>query len=180
MGRGGGPSLGPDYRQGSGCLVVGREYPNAAAAAVTGSPSTVTRRTISYLTCAASRASKNSSARNAGSVTYRGAGSAPRLARRQGPQLADQIRHSQQALDGERAAAVAASGTSSVFAGFRSPREVISVAVRWYLRYGLSYRDIEELLAERGVTVVCHHLTGGCSGSPRSSSRPPGRAAAPR
>ena len=27
------------------------------------------------------------------------------------------------------------------------------VAVRWYLRYGLSYRDLEELLAERGVEV---------------------------
>jgi transposase-like protein len=25
--------------------------------------------------------------------------------------------------------------------------------VRWYLRYGLSYRDLEELLAERGVAV---------------------------
>jgi transposase-like protein len=34
---------------------------------------------------------------------------------------------------------------------------VISVAVRWYLRYGLSYRDVEELLAERGVTV--DHVT---------------------
>ena len=33
---------------------------------------------------------------------------------------------------------------------FRFPREVISVAVRWYLRYGLSYRDVDELLAERG------------------------------
>jgi len=42
---------------------------------------------------------------------------------------------------------------TSVFAGFRFPREVISVAVRWYLRYGLSYRDVEELLAERGITV---------------------------
>ena len=30
---------------------------------------------------------------------------------------------------------------------------MISVAVRWYLRYGLSYRDVEELLAERGITV---------------------------
>jgi transposase-like protein len=30
---------------------------------------------------------------------------------------------------------------------------VIMVAVRWYLRYGLSYRDVEELLAERGVEV---------------------------
>ena len=26
-------------------------------------------------------------------------------------------------------------------------------AVRWYLRFGLSYRDVEELLAERGVGV---------------------------
>ncbi len=29
---------------------------------------------------------------------------------------------------------------------------MISVAVRWYLRCGLSYRDVEELLAERGVS----------------------------
>jgi transposase-like protein len=34
---------------------------------------------------------------------------------------------------------------------------VILVAVRWYLRYGLSYRDVEELLAERGITV--DHVT---------------------
>jgi transposase-like protein len=27
------------------------------------------------------------------------------------------------------------------------------IAVRWYLRYALSYRDVEELLAERGITV---------------------------
>jgi hypothetical protein len=37
------------------------------------------------------------------------------------------------------------------------PAEVITVAVRWYLRYGLSYRDVEELLAERGVEV--DHVT---------------------
>ena len=47
--------------------------------------------------------------------------------------------------------------TASVFAGFRFPPEVISLAVRWYLRYGLSYRDVEELLAERGITV--DHVT---------------------
>jgi transposase-like protein len=34
---------------------------------------------------------------------------------------------------------------------------VIVVAVRWYLRYGLSYRDVEELLAERGIDV--DHVT---------------------
>ena len=42
-------------------------------------------------------------------------------------------------------------------AGYRFPREVIALAVRWYLRYGLSYRDVEELLAERGITV--DHVT---------------------
>ncbi len=31
------------------------------------------------------------------------------------------------------------------------------VAVRWYLRYGLSYRDVEELLVERGIEV--DHVT---------------------
>ena len=52
---------------------------------------------------------------------------------------------------------VSASAPLSSFAGFRFPREVITVAVRWYLRYGLSYRDVEELLAERGVSV--DHVT---------------------
>ena len=41
----------------------------------------------------------------------------------------------------------------SGFGGFRFPPEVITVAVRWYLRYALSYRDVEELLAERGIQV---------------------------
>ncbi|MEU7873501.1 IS6 family transposase [Dactylosporangium sp. NPDC049140] len=45
----------------------------------------------------------------------------------------------------------------SAFAGFRFPPEVIVVAVRWYLRYNLSYRDVEELLLERGVEV--DHVT---------------------
>jgi transposase-like protein len=45
----------------------------------------------------------------------------------------------------------------SAFTGFRFPPEVIILAVRWYLRYGLSYRDLEELLAERGVEV--DHVT---------------------
>jgi transposase-like protein len=30
---------------------------------------------------------------------------------------------------------------------------VITLVLRWYLRFGLSYRDGEELLAERGITV---------------------------
>jgi transposase-like protein len=45
----------------------------------------------------------------------------------------------------------------SAFVGFRFPPDVIVLAVRWYLRFGLSNRDIEELLAERGVEV--DHVT---------------------
>jgi transposase-like protein len=46
---------------------------------------------------------------------------------------------------------------SSAFAGFRFPPEIIVLAVRWYLRYGLSYREVEELLTERGIEV--DHVT---------------------
>jgi pimeloyl-ACP methyl ester carboxylesterase len=45
----------------------------------------------------------------------------------------------------------------SAFKGFRFPPEIIVLAARWYLRYGLSYRDLEELLAERGIDV--DHVT---------------------
>jgi transposase, IS6 family len=47
--------------------------------------------------------------------------------------------------------------SSSAFAGFRFPPEIIVLALRWYLRFGLSYRDVEELLAERGIDV--DHVT---------------------
>ena len=45
----------------------------------------------------------------------------------------------------------------SDFAGFRFPPDVIIVAVHRYLRFGLSYRDVEELLTERGIEV--DHVT---------------------
>src|SRR5215218_9994647 len=41
----------------------------------------------------------------------------------------------------------------SDFARFYFPPDVIVLAVHWYLRFGLSYRDVEELLAERGIEV---------------------------
>jgi len=50
-----------------------------------------------------------------------------------------------------------APATRSAFAGFCFPPDVIVLAVRWYLRFGLSYRDVEELLAERGIEV--DHVT---------------------
>ncbi len=45
----------------------------------------------------------------------------------------------------------------SAFAGYRFPPEVVMLAVRWYLRYGLSFRDVEELLVERGIEA--DHVT---------------------
>lgn len=47
--------------------------------------------------------------------------------------------------------------TPSGFPGLRFPPEVMLLAVRWYLRYELSYGDLEELLAERGIEV--DHVT---------------------
>src|SRR5271166_2544728 len=35
--------------------------------------------------------------------------------------------------------------------------EMILLAVGWYLRFSLSYRDVEELLAERGLLVEPRH-----------------------
>jgi transposase-like protein len=37
--------------------------------------------------------------------------------------------------------------------GFRFTPEIIVLAVRLYLRYGLSYRDVEELLVDRGIDL---------------------------
>ena len=39
------------------------------------------------------------------------------------------------------------------FKGTHFPQEVILVGVRWYVAYPLSYRHVEELMAERGVPV---------------------------
>ncbi len=32
--------------------------------------------------------------------------------------------------------------------------EIIILCVRWYLRYALSYRDLSEMMCERGLSVV--------------------------
>jgi hypothetical protein len=43
------------------------------------------------------------------------------------------------------------------FRGFRFPAEVILWAARWYLQFPISYRDLEAMLADRGVEV--DHVT---------------------
>ena len=38
-----------------------------------------------------------------------------------------------------------------IFKWRQTEPDLILCAVRWYLRYSLSFRDVEELLAERGL-----------------------------
>ena len=45
------------------------------------------------------------------------------------------------------------SSVSGLFKWRQFEPEVILLAVGWYLRFSLSYRDVEELLAERGLLV---------------------------
>jgi putative transposase len=44
----------------------------------------------------------------------------------------------------------------SLYHGHRFPAAVISCAVRWYFRFQLSLRDIEELLFERGLSSASY------------------------
>jgi putative transposase len=39
------------------------------------------------------------------------------------------------------------------FKGTHFPKDVILHAVFFYVRYGVSYRDLEEIMAERGIKV---------------------------
>ena len=50
-----------------------------------------------------------------------------------------------------------ASAISGLFKWRQFEPEVILLAVGWYLRFSLSYRDVEELLAERGISA--DHVT---------------------
>ena len=40
-----------------------------------------------------------------------------------------------------------------LFRGRHFQDEIIILGVRWYLRYSLSYRDLEEVMAERGLRL---------------------------
>jgi transposase-like protein len=66
-------------------------------------------------------------------------------------------RHQGHSRDGSRRHLPVRPAPRSAFSGYRFPPEVIARAVRWYLRFALSYRDVEELLAERGIEV--DHVT---------------------
>ncbi|WP_439672968.1 IS6 family transposase (plasmid) [Cupriavidus necator] len=71
--------------------------------------------------------------------------------------------------------------SKSLYHGHRFPPVVISHAVRWYSRFNLSPRDIEELLFERGVIVSyetirrwCDKFGAGFAHRAKSARRKPG------
>jgi transposase-like protein len=41
-----------------------------------------------------------------------------------------------------------------LFKGRHFDREIIILCVRWYLRFKLSFRDLVEMMAERGVRLA--------------------------
>ena len=47
--------------------------------------------------------------------------------------------------------------------GYRFPPEIISHAVWLYHRFGVSFRDVEDLLAKRGITVSYEAICCGAS-----------------
>jgi hypothetical protein len=48
--------------------------------------------------------------------------------------------------------------------------DLILLRVRWYLRYALSYRDIEEMMRERGCTSITPRFTA-CPRPPLEDER---------
>jgi putative transposase len=51
----------------------------------------------------------------------------------------------------------------SRYHGYRFPPEIIGYAVWVYHRFCLSFRDVEDLLAERGIIVSCEAIRQWCS-----------------
>ena len=53
--------------------------------------------------------------------------------------------------------------TNPLYHGYRFPPEIISHAVWLYHRFCLSYRDVEDLLAERGIVVSYESIRSWCN-----------------
>ncbi len=62
----------------------------------------------------------------------------------------------------------------SLYRGHRFPSEIISRAVWLYHRFALSLRDVEDLLAERGVIVSYETIPGVSSSDRNTPSRSEG------
>src|SRR5277367_3253072 len=69
-----------------------------------------------------------------------------------------------------------------LFEGRHFDREVIVLCVRWYLRFKLSFRDLAEMMAERGLLMVrttimrwVHHCAPEFERRWNRFARPPGQ-----
>jgi transposase-like protein len=62
--------------------------------------------------------------------------------------------------------------TSPNYKRHRFPPGIIALAGWLYFRFPLSYRDVEELLAERGVLVTYETVRQWCRSSPRPTRTP--------
>jgi putative transposase len=52
--------------------------------------------------------------------------------------------------------------TSSLYKGYRFPPEIIGYCVWLYFRFSLSYRDVEEIMAERGIVLTYETIRQWC------------------
>lgn len=66
------------------------------------------------------------------------------------------------------------SEVSVSYKGYRFPAEAIGHAVWLYHRFPLSYREVEELLFERGITVSYQHVLAAHHAHRNPRSSPPG------
>ena len=55
--------------------------------------------------------------------------------------------------------------------GYRFPPDIIAHAVWMYFRFSLSFRDVEDLLAQRGITVTYETIRRWCRSFGRSYAR---------
>ena len=51
-------------------------------------------------------------------------------------------------------------GLDELFEGRHFDREIIVLCVRWYLRFKLSFRDLVEMMAERGLSMAHTTIMG--------------------
>src|SRR6266568_2134692 len=78
--------------------------------------------------------------------------------------VADELSSGAAMNDKPRPTPVAASSTDrSPYHGYRFPPEIIAHAVWLYFRFHLSFRDVEDLLAERGISVSHEAIRQWCT-----------------
>jgi transposase-like protein len=70
-----------------------------------------------------------------------------------GPQLRSTLLTVSASAPSSRAKGVMQQTRPALFRGRHFDDQIIILCVRWYLRYCLTYRDLEELMAERGLSV---------------------------